>query len=59
MSLKDSWKATGVGLGHAFKDLGKTLVKTASAAVDKAEAWASSEDEKKPQEPETKPEDQE
>lgn len=40
MSLKDSWKETGVGLGHAFKDLGKTLVKTASEGIKKAEEWA-------------------
>ena len=40
MSLKDSWKATGTGLGHAFRDLGKTLVKTASTAVTKADEWA-------------------
>ena len=42
MSLKDSWKETGVGLGHAFRDLGKTLVKTAKTGVDKADDWANS-----------------
>ena len=46
MSLKDNWKATGSGLGNAFKDLGKTLVKTASTAVDKVDKWANGEDEK-------------
>ena len=46
MSLKDNWIATGVGLGHAFKDLGKTLVKTASVAVDKVDQWANGEEEK-------------
>ena len=40
MSLKDSWKATGTGLGHAFRDLGKTIVKSASTAVNKADEWA-------------------
>ena len=50
MSLKDSWKATGAGLGNAFKDLGKTLVKTASTAVNKADQWANGDDEKKPEE---------
>ena len=40
MSLKDNWKATGSGLGHAFKDLGKTLVKTASTAANKVDKWA-------------------
>ena len=47
MSLKDSWKQTGVGLGHAFRDLGKTLVKTAQTGVDKVGEWANS-DEVKP-----------
>lgn len=42
MALKDSWKETGKGLGHAFGELGKTLVKTAKYAVDKAEDWADS-----------------
>ena len=46
MSLKDNWKATGVSLGHAFKDLGKTLVKTASVAVDKVDQWANGDEEK-------------
>lgn len=52
MSLKDSWKSTGTGLGHAFRDLGKTLVKTASTAVNKADEWANSDDEnqEKPEE---------
>lgn len=42
MALKDSWKETGKGLGHAFTGLGKTLVKTAKYAVNKAEDWAES-----------------
>ena len=54
MSLKDTWKSTGSGLGNAFKDLGKTLVKTASTAVNKADEWANGDDEKKADE--TKPE---
>ena len=60
MSLKDSWKATGSGLGNAFKDLGKTLVKTASTAISKADQWANGDDDKKPEAtvetPETKTE---
>lgn len=40
--LKETWKETGKGLGHAFKDLGKTLIKSADVAVDKAEEWAHS-----------------
>lgn len=42
--LKDSWKETGVSLGHAFRDLGKTLVKTGTHAVKKADEWANKED---------------
>ncbi len=40
MSLKDSWKETGVGLGHAFRDLGKTLVKTVKIGAEKVDDWA-------------------
>ena len=42
MALKDSWKETGSSLGHAFRDLGKTLVKTVKTGVDKADEWANS-----------------
>lgn len=47
--LKENWKKTGVGLGHAFRDLGKTLIKTAAAGVEKASDWANSDDKKKPE----------
>lgn len=40
--LKDSWKETGKGLGHAFRDLGKTLIKTATQGAKKANEWANS-----------------
>lgn len=53
--LKDSWKETGVGLGHAFRDLGKTLVKTGSKAVKKLDNWANQENGEQEQ-PEQKPE---
>lgn len=43
--LKDTWKETGVGLGHAFRDLGKTLLKTGKTAIKKADEWANKEDE--------------
>jgi len=43
--LKDSWKDTGVGLGHAFRDLGKTLIKTGAKAIKKADEWANGDDE--------------
>ena len=42
--LKESWKETGKGLGHAFRDLGKTLIKSADVAVDKVEEWAHADD---------------
>ena len=45
MSLKDNWKATGAGFGQAFKELGKTLIKTASTAAEKADRWANGKDE--------------
>ena len=53
--LRDSWKDTGVGLGHAFRDLGKTLIKTGSDVAKKADKWANGdEDEQKEgQKPET------
>ena len=49
--LKDSWKETGIGLGHAFRDLGKALIKTGATAAKKVDNWANSEDEQ----PEEKP----
>ena len=42
--LKGSWKETGVGLGHAFRDLGKTLIKTGANAMKKADNWANGEE---------------
>lgn len=44
MSLRDTWKQTGVGLGHAFRDLGKTMVKTVAVGAKKADEWANGED---------------
>jgi len=43
-SLKDSWKTTGVGLGHAFRDLGKSIVKSAAVAAEKVDNWANSDE---------------
>ncbi len=51
--LKDSWKETGVGLGHAFRDLGKTLIKTGAKAVKKADEWANREDDAQEKEDQT------
>ena len=45
--LRGSWKEVGKGLGHAFSDLGKTIVKSAATGVKKVDEWANSESEKK------------
>lgn len=37
---KQEWKDSGVELGHAFKQLGKTFVRSAKTTVDKADDWA-------------------
>ena len=59
--MRDSWKETGVGLGHAFRNLGKTLIKTGAGAVKKADEWANREDYEEQQieqQPETPKEEQ-
>ncbi len=48
MALKDEWKQTGKGLGHAFRDLGKTIIKSAKVGVDKAEEWAAADEAPRP-----------
>ena len=48
--LKNDWKETGVGLGHAFRDLGKTLLKTGKTVIKKVDNWANSEEEEKKEE---------
>ena len=45
MALRDNWKDTGVGLGHAFRDLGKTLVKTVKTGAEKVDNWVNDEEE--------------
>lgn len=47
--LKDSWKQTGIGLGHAFRDLGKSIVKSGTYGLKKAEEWANGDQENAPQ----------
>ena len=54
--LRGTWKETGVGLGHAFRDLGKTLIKTGATAVKKADEWANGNEEKPQVAEETKEE---
>ena len=44
MALKDDWKKTGSDLGHAFQGLGKSILRSAKVGIDKADAWASSDD---------------
>ncbi len=34
---KDSWKEVGTGLGHAFRDLGKALLKGGATVVKQVE----------------------
>ena len=47
MSTKQDWKETGKDLGHAFKGLGKTLIRTAKTGVDKVNDWADGKDDEK------------
>ena len=44
--LKESWKETGKDLGGAFKQLGKTIVKSGATVVNKANDWAERDDAK-------------
>ncbi|MCR4703196.1 MAG: zinc ribbon domain-containing protein [Saccharofermentans sp.] len=45
-SLKDDWKETGKDLGGAFKQLGKSIVKSGATVVNKANDWAEKDDAK-------------
>lgn len=45
--LRGKWKETGIGLGHAFRDLGKTIIKSGATAVKKADDWANGDDQPK------------
>ncbi len=45
-STKEDWKETGRDIGHAFKGLGKTILRTAKTGVDKATSWAEEDDDK-------------
>ena len=56
MSLKDNWKQTGVGLGHAFRDLGKSMIKSVATGVKKADEWANKEEKAEEQAEEKKEE---
>lgn len=52
MDLKDTWKDVGKGLGFAFRDLGKAVIKSAKTGIDEMNNWANPPKEKLP-EPET------
>lgn len=49
MALKESWKKTGTGFGHAFKDLGKAFAHTAKTTIKKVDNWANKEEEERPE----------
>ena len=42
MTLKDSWKETGIEFMRAFTVLGKTLVKTTKEGIRKLDEWSNS-----------------
>lgn len=50
--LKDTWKSTGKGLGHAFRDLGKAVVHTVSLGAKKADSWANPDEQEDSKAPE-------
>jgi len=43
-SLKDDWKETGKDLGGAFKQLGKSIVRSGAVVVNKANDWSERDD---------------
>ncbi len=38
--LDEEWKSTGKALGHAFSDLGRTLIHTVQRGANAAGDWA-------------------
>ena len=54
--MKETWKETGTSLGHAFRDLGKALVKTGKVAVNKVDEWANREENEAEEKPQQQPE---
>lgn len=58
MNLKDTWKDVGKGLGSAFTDLGKAVIKSAKTGVEIVDEWANSGNQQAGNRPaETKPAD--
>ncbi len=56
-NMKDSWKSVGTGLGHAFRDLGKTLLKGGAVVVKQVDEMVGEEiDKMDADEPDTKKE---
>ena len=65
-SMKDSWKQAGKGMGtagksigYAFRDLGKSLIRTASVGAKKADDWANHEEQEETVAVETEKKDEE
>ena len=42
--LKQQWKGFGKGMGKSFSNLGKSIIKSAKVATDKADDWAQGND---------------
>lgn len=40
-----TWRETGKNLGHAMRDLGKSLLNTGAEVADKVDDWAENKDE--------------
>lgn len=53
-SLKDSWKKTGKDMGGAFKQFGKSIVKTSNYAFKEANEWADRDDDEEGKKPDMK-----
>ena len=45
-SIGDDKVNTGASFGNAFKNLGKSIIKSAKVGVEKADEWATSDDNK-------------
>ena len=52
-SIGDDKVNTGASFGNAFKNLGKSIIKSAKVGVEKADEWATSDDNKEEAKEET------
>ena len=55
-SIGDDKTNTGASFGNAFKGLGKSIIKSAKVGVEKADEWASGDDNKEEDKAEEKTE---